>query len=84
MRALGVVYFAIVERIRFLARYRKRRLNQSYRKSLSGSPRLLLVHSSQTPACNQGPASIRGPACISTSVLQQTDGRQVEATCKPR
>jgi len=28
------------------------------------------------PACNRGQASIRGPACISTSALQQTDGRQ--------
>ena len=41
-----------------------------YRKSLNRNPRLLLVQLSQTPACNRGPAS------ISTSSLQQTDGRQ--------
>ena len=41
-----------------------------YHKSLNRSLRLLLVQLSQTPACNQGPAS------ISTSSLQQTDGRQ--------
>ena len=27
-------------------------------------------------ACNKGPTSIRDPACIRTSALQQTDGRQ--------
>ena len=40
----------------------------TYYKSLNRSPRLVLVQLSQ--ACNQGPAS------ISTSSLQQTDGRQ--------
>jgi len=41
-----------------------------YCKSLNKSSWLLLVQSSQTPACN------RGLACISTTTLQQTDGRQ--------
>jgi len=42
----------------------------NYRKCLNRSLRLSSVQSSQTPA------SIQGPACISTSALQQADGRQ--------
>ena len=48
-----------------------------YRKSLNRP--ISKYNQVRTPACNQGPASVRGPACINSSALQQIYSRQHES-----